>query len=92
MELDSQRVWDYAGDEYVHRLIQNKTDGKLVEFPSPSDVVSTMHCIYDILICSEEEEMLAFRTFFVLTHVPHVIISSSRPPPLVASENFETIA
>lgn len=30
-ELDSQRVWDYAGDQYVHRLIQSKTDGKLVE-------------------------------------------------------------
>jgi len=25
---------DYAGDGYVHRLIQNKTDGKLVEVPS----------------------------------------------------------
>ena len=24
MELSSQRVWDYAGDNYVHRLIQNK--------------------------------------------------------------------
>ena len=30
-EIESQRVWDYAGDQYVHRLIQNKTDGKLVE-------------------------------------------------------------
>ncbi|CAB4407357.1 unnamed protein product [Rhizophagus irregularis] len=34
-ELETQRVWDYAGDGYVHRLIQNKTDGKLVELPSP---------------------------------------------------------
>ena len=29
-----QRVWDYAGDNYVHRLIQNKVDGKLVELPA----------------------------------------------------------
>ncbi|EXX79614.1 Etp1p [Rhizophagus irregularis DAOM 197198w] len=35
LELETQRVWDYAGDGYVHRLIQNKTDGKLVELPSP---------------------------------------------------------
>ena len=35
LELDTQRVWDYGGDGYVHRLIQNKTDGKVVEFPSP---------------------------------------------------------
>lgn len=34
LELETQRVWDYAGDGYVHRLIQNKTDGKLVELPS----------------------------------------------------------
>ena len=27
-------MWDYAGDGYVHRLIQNKADGKLVELPS----------------------------------------------------------
>jgi hypothetical protein len=30
------QVWDYVGDNYVHRLIQSKTDGKLVEVPSPS--------------------------------------------------------
>ena len=31
MQLGSQRVWDYAGDNYVHRLVQNKSDGKLVQ-------------------------------------------------------------
>mmetsp|Transcript_5700 Transcript_5700/g.7212 ORF Transcript_5700/g.7212 Transcript_5700/m.7212 type:complete len:351 (+) Transcript_5700:2-1054(+) len=35
LELETQRVWDYAGDGYVHRLIQNKVDGKLVELPDP---------------------------------------------------------
>lgn len=34
MDIDTQRVWDYAGDGYVHRLIQSKPDGKLVELPS----------------------------------------------------------
>ncbi|KAF9976153.1 hypothetical protein BGZ73_009067 [Actinomortierella ambigua] len=37
LELETQRVWDYAGDGYVHRLIQNKTDGKLVELPGAVD-------------------------------------------------------
>ena len=32
MELGNNRVWDYAADNYVHRLIQNKADGKLVRF------------------------------------------------------------
>ncbi|TMW60485.1 hypothetical protein Poli38472_000527 [Pythium oligandrum] len=35
LELETQRVWDYAGDGFVHRLILNKQDGKFVEFPNP---------------------------------------------------------
>ncbi|KAK7336014.1 hypothetical protein VNO80_28209 [Phaseolus coccineus] len=31
LEVETKRVWDYVGDNYVHRLIQSKTDGKLVE-------------------------------------------------------------
>ncbi|SMN21791.1 similar to Saccharomyces cerevisiae YHL010C ETP1 Putative protein of unknown function that is required for growth on ethanol [Maudiozyma saulgeensis] len=31
MDIKTQRVWDYAGDNYVHRLVQNEVDGKLVE-------------------------------------------------------------
>lgn len=38
LEIETQRVWDYAGDNYVHRLIQNKTDGKLVELPPPEQL------------------------------------------------------
>jgi BRCA1-associated protein len=34
MDVVTQHVWDYAGDGYVHRLIQNKTDGKLVDMPA----------------------------------------------------------
>ncbi|KAH9852054.1 zf-UBP-domain-containing protein [Lenzites betulinus] len=41
LELETQRVWDYAGDGYVHRLIQNKADGKLVELPSAAAGVGT---------------------------------------------------
>lgn len=41
LELETQRVWDYAGDGYVHRLIQNKADGKLVELPSAAASVPT---------------------------------------------------
>lgn len=39
LELETRRVWDYAGDNYVHRLIQSKTDGKLVEL--------NHHCHHD---------------------------------------------
>ena len=30
MELATQRVWDYKGDNYVHRLIQNKVRAKYI--------------------------------------------------------------
>lgn len=36
LEIETQYVWDYAGDAWVHRLIQTKGDGKLVELPSSS--------------------------------------------------------
>ncbi|XP_077863309.1 BRCA1-associated protein-like [Saccoglossus kowalevskii] len=32
MQLGNNRVWDYAGDNYVHRLVQSKGDGKMVEW------------------------------------------------------------
>ncbi|OVA12903.1 zinc finger protein [Macleaya cordata] len=38
LELETRRVWDYVGDNYVHRLIQSKTDGKLVEL--------NVHCMH----------------------------------------------
>jgi BRCA1-associated protein len=34
LDLSTQRVWDYVSDAYVHRIIQSKTDGKLVELPA----------------------------------------------------------
>ncbi|KHJ49124.1 zinc finger, C3HC4 type [Trichuris suis] len=42
LEVGGQRVWDYAGDNYVHRLIQSKSDGKLVEFnPGNNSIEAT---------------------------------------------------
>ncbi|CAM9421490.1 unnamed protein product, partial [Discosporangium mesarthrocarpum] len=35
LEIETQQVWDFAGDGFVHRLIQNKADGKLVEISDP---------------------------------------------------------
>ena len=34
MDLMTQRVWDYATDGYVHRIVQDKNDGKLVDMPA----------------------------------------------------------
>jgi BRCA1-associated protein len=36
LEIETQHVWDYADDMWVHRLIRDKGDGKVVELPSSS--------------------------------------------------------
>ncbi|EFA82254.1 Hypothetical RING finger protein [Heterostelium album PN500] len=64
LELETQRVWDYAGDGYVHRLIQNRSDGKVLEFPNPhsnSDNRSGSH------LKEEKIESIAVEYNFLLT-------------------------
>ncbi|KAG4304959.1 hypothetical protein PORY_001634 [Pneumocystis oryctolagi] len=51
MDIETERVWDYAGDSYVHRLIQNKIDGNLVKFPSTYSNINTNSTI------SEKDEL-----------------------------------
>ncbi|WCJ30024.1 zinc finger (ubiquitin-hydrolase) domain-containing protein [Euphorbia peplus] len=34
LDLSSQQIWDYVGDNYVHRLNQSKIDAKLVDMQS----------------------------------------------------------
>lgn len=50
MNLGNNRVWDYVGDNFVHRLVQNKGDGKLVEGSSPEKLdvllISTLILIF----------------------------------------------
>ena len=38
MDMGSQRVWDYGSDGYVHRIVQNKADGKVVQL-DPASIV-----------------------------------------------------
>lgn len=42
MDMESKRVWDYAGDAYVHRIIQDGATGeKLVELPGSRRAANT---------------------------------------------------
>lgn len=36
LELETQQIWDYVGDKYVHRLNQSKIDSK--------SVMTNFHC------------------------------------------------
>merc|ERR1711993_133526 len=51
-----QRVWDYVGDNFVHRLMQTENfDGKLVESNGPGEECHT--CRKDSSICGEAGEL-----------------------------------
>lgn len=75
MDLSTQRVWDYVGDAYVHRIIQSKGDGKLVELPAadnsaldppdwtdavPREKLENMSVEYTHLLTSQLESQRAY--------------------------------
>lgn len=65
MQLGNNRVWDYAGDNYVHRLIQNKGDGKLVEVDEGGNIVQdekldSITLEYTYLLTSQLESQRRF--------------------------------
>lgn len=37
MEIDTQNVFDFSREGYVHRIIANQIDGKLVAFEDPNE-------------------------------------------------------
>ncbi|KAG5682745.1 hypothetical protein PVAND_012078 [Polypedilum vanderplanki] len=57
LQLGTNRVWDYAGDNFVHRLLQNKSDGKLVATQSPSgegeEKIDSMQLEFTYLLTSQ---------------------------------------
>jgi BRCA1-associated protein len=57
LQLGTNRVWDYAGDNFVHRLLQNKTDGKLVATQSPEgegeEKIDSMQLEFTYLLTSQ---------------------------------------
>lgn len=58
LDTDTQHVWDFAGQGYVHRLLQNKEDGKLVEFHDPSNTTSHERSYTPGLSEAQEGEVL----------------------------------
>lgn len=61
MQLTDNQVWDYAGDNYVHRLLANKTDGKPVEvegaeaFRQAEEKVEAVQMEYEYLLMQQLE-------------------------------------
>lgn len=64
MQLGTNRVWDYAGDNFVHRLLQSKEDCKLVATQSPGNVedekVDSIQLEYTYLLTSQLDAQREF--------------------------------
>ncbi|KAI7793582.1 BRCA1-associated protein [Triplophysa rosa] len=60
MQLTNHRVWDYAGDNYVHRLVASKSDGKMVQYECEGDrcqdeKIDSLQLEYSYLLTSQLE-------------------------------------
>ncbi|XP_071944544.1 BRCA1-associated protein-like [Antedon mediterranea] len=66
LQVGQNKVWDYAGDNYVHRLMQTKGDGKMVEWDHDEDGVSREEKLdsitleYTYLLTNQLESQKAF--------------------------------
>jgi len=58
LDTETQHVWDFAGQGYVHRLMQNKDDGKLVEVNDPSNTSSQERTLRPGLSDHQEGEVV----------------------------------
>lgn len=67
MDLTTQRVWDYASDGYVHRIVQNKTDGKLVELPSANYTALPLDDITEDYLPREKLDSIGLEYTHLLT-------------------------
>lgn len=67
MDITTQHVWDYAGDGYVHRLVQNKADGKLVDLPAAHHPNSSMTGFADDYVPREKLDNMGVEYTYLLT-------------------------
>ena len=67
MDLTTQRIWDYASDAYVHRIVQSKTDGKLVELPSATHLEVPTDDDYEDFIPREKLDTIGLEYTHLLT-------------------------
>ncbi|KAI8832418.1 BRCA1-associated protein 2-domain-containing protein [Chytriomyces cf. hyalinus JEL632] len=77
LELETQRVWDYVGDGYVHRLIRTGSDGRgIVELTAPAAAAAGEYAgrgrhggvDSEFSVSDESEEALGLEYSLLLSH------------------------
>ncbi|XP_074590045.1 BRAP2 RING ZnF UBP domain-containing protein 2-like [Curcuma longa] len=76
LDMETQRVWDYVGDNYVHRLNQSRSDNKLAKLNSNSRP-SGKNCIP--CGCSDDvgisEAILSSKVQMIVDEYNHLLAS-----------------
>ncbi|XP_042458446.1 BRAP2 RING ZnF UBP domain-containing protein 1-like [Zingiber officinale] len=76
LDMETQRVWDYVGDNYVHRLNQSRSDNKLAKLNSNSRL-SGKKCIH--CGCSDDvgisEAILSSKVQMIVDEYEHLLAS-----------------
>uniref|UniRef100_A0A8C8GB24 BRCA1-associated protein n=1 Tax=Oncorhynchus tshawytscha TaxID=74940 RepID=A0A8C8GB24_ONCTS len=65
IQLTHHRVWDYAGNNYFHRLVASKTDGKMVQYGCEGETcqeekINALQLEYSHLLTSQLESQLIY--------------------------------
>lgn len=58
LDTETQHVWDFAGQGFVHRLLQNAKDDKLVEVNDPHNTTSQERSLSPGLSDAQEEQVV----------------------------------
>ncbi len=58
LDTETQHVWDFAGQGYVHRLIENDNDGKIVEVSNPRQSSAMERSLIPELSDTQEGEVV----------------------------------
>ena len=97
LHLETQRVWDYCSDAYVHRLVRSKTDGKIVEVSSPNAEGTTCgecsgafsHHGHDALADKEDKSAVSSSKLdIILAEYNHLLVTQLESQRL----HFENLA
>ena len=75
LETETQHVWDFCGQGYVHRLLQNKEDGKLVEVSDLSNT-SSLERSQEPGLSSTQEEVVVHRKLEGLASAYYSLLKS----------------
>lgn len=58
LDTRTQHVWDFCGQGYVHRLLQNSQDGKLVEVHDPTNTNSHVRSSHPRYLTDAQEDFM----------------------------------